>query len=104
MSNLKEYKALGTKVIVEITEQDKDRYIKDGIHLVETNIEGMKLVKGIILSVGEEAAKDGLINGMKVKFDKHAIYNCNSFGQTSVGTEESGKVVVLNADSIICII
>jgi co-chaperonin GroES (HSP10) len=89
---------LGDKVILEIVESRKQE--RGGIiipqHVEEEN---NKLVKGKVISLGEEAKKEGIDVGSVVLFDKHSV-----FSDRTTGYETVGQLVITKVENIIVIV
>jgi len=88
-------RATGDLVILKNVAQGRSLF-RGGIHLPFAPMENEKMVKAIVLSVGPDAAKEGITVGDKVFYDKHSI-----FSEKKVGTDDEGEVVITKVENII---
>jgi len=83
--------AVGLKVAIRKLEKSHE-IIRDGIYIPETSDAGGRLCKGEIISVGNEASKDGLKIGDIVMFDPYSVF------------WDTYPMVVTNVENVILII
>lgn len=92
----KQSKAMNERVIIEIIEQDENRFKRDGIYLPESVIVNCDLLKGKILSVGEKAKKYNVKVGDVVLYDKASAYY--------VPPEIVGTLIITDVENIVYVL
>lgn len=85
--------ALNTAVIIRIVEQDEAKQQVGGIYLPDEVIENCELVKGVVVSIGDEAARWNVKVGDTVFYDRYsAFYN---------PPVRPGVLIVTNVENVI---
>ena len=92
----KKSKAINDLIIIEILEQDENRNQRGGIFLPEVVTVNCDLLKGKIISVGEDAKKFNVKEGDVVLYDKASAY----YGPP----ETVGTIIVTHVDNIIYVL
>lgn len=92
----KKSKAINDLVIIEILEQDSNRLQRDGIYIPETATLNCDMLKGKIISVGEQAKKFNVYENDIVLYDKASAY----YGPP----EKAGTLIITHVENIICVL
>ena len=69
------------------------------IHLPADYGENFKVQRAKVVSVGKDAALEGIESDMIVLYDKHATFSANS-----VGSDKVGELVITRIENIIAIV
>jgi len=88
----KDLKACGTKVVIEKLERYHEMRNVGGIDLPDDYKQGGVLCKGVVISVGSDAALEGLEAGMTVLYDTHSVFY------------DTHPIVITNVENVIVVV
>ena len=92
----KKSKAINDLVIIEILEQDKNRLQRGGIYLPESVTTNCDMLKGRVVSIGEEGKRMCVEENDVVLYDKASAY----YGPP----EKAGTLIITHVENIICVL